>query len=140
VFFIIKKTRTFKRKGLKNPTTMESDGKVAPDLSSLLSVNQLDFRLPPSLSVANSRSMKQYRSSRQVHEFGSMIEIVLSTGASYIDMKNSFLSFDVLCSEPVNRSTISLPSNAGWQQLFNAYTIVHSSGVHTHTHTQRMGF
>ena len=118
---------------------MESDGKVAPDLSSLLSVNQLDFRLPPSLSVANSRAMKQYRSSRQVHEFGSMIEIVLSTGASYIDMKNSFLSFDVQCSEPVVRSTISLPSNAGWQQLFNAYTCVHSSGVELDRQKESVG-
>jgi hypothetical protein len=83
--------------------------------------------------------MKQYRSSRQKHEFGSMIELVLSTGASYIDFKNSFLSFDVQCSVDVDRSQISLPSNAGWQQLFNAYTIVHSSGVELDRQRESVG-
>lgn len=83
--------------------------------------------------------MKQYRSSRQEHEFGSMIELVLSTGASYIDFKNSFLSFDVQCSNPVKRSEVSLPSNAGWQQLFNAYTIVHSSGVELDRQKESVG-
>jgi hypothetical protein len=83
--------------------------------------------------------MKQYRSSRQKHEFGSMIELVLSTGASYIDFKNSFLSFDVECSAAVKRSEVSLPSNAGWQQLFNAYTIVHSSGVELDRQKESVG-
>ena len=106
------------------------DGKTtAPDLASLLSVNQLDYRLPPSLSVANSRSMKQFRSSRLQHEFGGLIEIVLSTCASYCDLRNSFLSFDVVVPPGVNRTSLGLPSGAGWQQLLSAYTIVHSSGV-----------
>ena len=68
-----------------------------------------------------------------------MIELVLSTGASYIDFKNSFLSFDVQCSNPVKRSEVSLPSNAGWQQLFNAYTIVHSSGVELDRQKESVG-
>jgi len=108
----------------------ENDMKA--ELSSILEVNALDYRLPPSLSVATARQMKSYRAANIRYQFGEQINITLSSGAAYIDPKNSYISFD--CVIPADGTAIpyanlNLPTHGGWTQLIQKYTIMHSSGV-----------
>jgi len=112
---------------------MEDEQEMKSDLSSLLEVNRLDYRLPPSLSIATSRSMKQFRSSKTDHVAGeSQVDFQLSSGAAYVDLLNSYLSFDVDISATADDGTVLnlfMPSHAGWLQFIKAYRIIHSSGV-----------
>jgi hypothetical protein len=101
------------------------------DISSLLEVNRLDYRLPPSLSIATSRAMKVYRSQQQEYiAGGQQLQFTLSSGATYCDFLNSFLKFkakmpdtlDPLCNPKFSPHT-------GWINLVEQIRIVHSSGV-----------
>jgi len=112
---------------------MEDEQEMKSDLSSLLEVNRLDFRLPPSLSIATSRSMKQFRSSKTVHLAGeSQVDFQLSSGAAYVDLLNSYLSFDVNFTNTTAATGIDgvhMPAHGGWLQFIKAYRVIHSSGV-----------
>ena len=99
------------------------------DISSLLEVNRLDYRLPPSLSIATSRSMKVYKSMESSYIAGSaQMQFTLSSGATYVDFLNSFLRFKV----KMPNNTVGnpkMPAHCGWAQLIRQIRIVHSSGV-----------
>lgn len=110
---------------------MDGDSKES-DIGSLLEVNRLDYRLPPSLAVANSRSMKSYPALNQSSNFGDKVTFVLSSGAAYLDLMNSMISFDVVFNDTNGAGTCKgarIPAHCGWLQAIQAYTIVHSSGV-----------
>lgn len=107
---------------------MEDDNKA--DLSSLLEVNRLDYRLPPSLSIATSRSMKTFRSAKHTHVMGiDQVDFQLSSGAAYVDLLNSFISFEVKFDAPAAMTDIEFPAHAGFANMIQGYRIIHSSGV-----------
>jgi len=101
------------------------------DVSSLLEVNRLDYRLPPSLSIATSRAMKVYRAQQSTYiAGGQQIQFTLSSGATYVDFLNSHLKFQVVM------PTITLAAinpkfspYCGWANMIEQIRIVHSSGV-----------
>ena len=109
----------------------EDDGSI----HSLMSANSLDYRLPPSLSVATSRSTKVYKSQNQTYIAGSdRIEFTLSTGASYVDLKNSYLKFVVqmpVYTEVAGQKAVNpkMAPGCSYQQLLDRVHITHSSGV-----------
>ena len=106
---------------------MEDEDKS--DLSSLLEVNRLDYRLPPSLSIATSRSMKTFRSAKHDHVMGEdQVDFQLSSGAAYVDLLNSYLSFDIKF-EGSGLTDVNMPAHAGWLNMIRGYRAIHSSGV-----------
>jgi len=110
---------------------MMDDEDSKSDLSSLLEVNRLDYRLPPSLSIATSRSMKTFRSSKHEHEMGeTQVDFQLSSGAAYVDLLNSYLSFEVKFQGTAGElQDIEMPAHAGFLQMISGYRVIHSSGV-----------
>lgn len=110
---------------------MMDDEDSKSDLSSLLEVNRLDYRLPPSLSIATSRSMKTFRSSKHSHIMGeSQVDFQLSSGAAYVDLLNSYLSFEVTFTDAVGEvENVFIPAHAGFLQMIKGYRVIHSSGV-----------
>jgi hypothetical protein len=105
------------------------------DISSLLEVNRLDYRLPPSLSIATSRSMRVYRAQQDVLECGrSSIQFTLASGSTYVDFLNSFLRFKVRFPTLANAAdwaTIApkFSPHTGWAQLIRQVRVVHSGGI-----------
>ncbi len=119
---------------------MDGEDEMKADVASLLEVNSLDYRLPPSLSVAVSRAMKTYRSANISHSFGEMISITLSTGAAFIDPLNSYLSFDVKIPDAaIVSDNIALPTHGSWAQMFDRFTVVHSSATELDRMTASLG-
>lgn len=108
------------------------------DVASLLEVNNLDYRLPPSLSIASSRSMRSYPAIVPTVQMGQTITFVISTGATYVDLQNSFLSFNVKFSGP-NMTGLRMPAHTGWANAFAKYTIIHSSGVELDRQNESVG-
>ena len=101
------------------------------DISSLLEVNRLDFRLPPSLSIATSRSMKVYRSQQSSYiAGGQQLQFTLSSGSTYVDFMNSFLKFTVKLPDVIGAAVKpKMPPHCGWANMIQQIRIVHSSGV-----------
>ena len=99
------------------------------DISSLLEVNRLDYRLPPSLSIATSRATKVYRAMESSYVAGAaQMQFTLSSGATYVDFLNSFLRFKVKMPTGLSNSRPKMPAHCGWAQLIRQIRIVHSSG------------
>lgn len=99
------------------------------ELSSLLEVNRLDYRLPPALAVANSRSKKAYPALTANMVFGETMIFTLSSGASYLDFLNSYISFNVTITDDVKSPSVRMSPHCGWAQAIKRVTIIHSSGV-----------
>lgn len=109
----------------------EMDDDYKADISSLLEVNRLDYRLPPSLSIATSRAEKHYPGLNQTVQMGNPIIFTLSSGASYIDVLNSYISFYVQFSglDATTAAAVRMSSHVGWANMFQKYIVIHSSGV-----------
>jgi len=78
--------------------------------------------------------MKTFRSSKTLHEAGeSQVDFQLSSGAAYVDLLNSYLSFDVKISNTTSPPTaitgVKMPAHAGWINMIKSYRVIHSSGV-----------
>lgn len=100
------------------------------DISSLLEVNRLDYRLPPSLSIATSRAMKIYRAHQSSYPTGQQLQFTLSSGSTYVDFLNSFLKFKVkMPNVSLANANPKFSPHAGWAQMIEQIRIVHSSGV-----------
>lgn len=97
------------------------------DVSSLIEVNNMDYRLPPSLSIATSRAMRTYPAQQQSYTLGQTPTIIVSTGATYLDLQNSYISFDIVFKTA--QTSVRMPPHCGYNMLFNNYTLVHASGV-----------
>ena len=64
--------------------------------ASILAVNQLTYQLAPDLSVAVSRTLvRQYPMGSQKVTSRDTLVFVLHSGSAYVDLKYSYLSFDV---------------------------------------------
>ena len=107
---------------MASSTTPFEDGK---QLGSILEVNQLDYRLPPSLSVAVSRSNKSYPAHREKYtaSTGESLIATFTSGGQYVDLLNSYLRFTVESNQPFR-----IPSKQSFLNLFSGIRLVHSSG------------
>jgi hypothetical protein len=126
---------------------MEGEQKSNDQVNSLLMVNGLDYRLPPTLSVAVSRSHASYAGNQQVYPAGGTMNVTLSSGAQYVNFRESYLHFTVnmtglaggneyafgshLIEDSVdaNASKDFLPGRNGVMNCFNSFRWVHSSGT-----------
>jgi hypothetical protein len=109
------------------------------DMSALLEVNGLDYRLPPSLSVATSRAMKTYRAQENSYLMGKQrIHMTLSTGAAYVDLLNSYLRFDLVFPATVP-SDVRLPPHTSLANMFSQIIVTHSSGVEIERIRENLG-
>lgn len=83
---------------------MEEEKSLNERVNSLLLVNQLDYRLAPSLSVATSRSHASYQSNQQNYSSGQILSVTMSSGEQYVNFRESYLSFNVVvtCGAAVN--------------------------------------
>ena len=127
---------------------MEGEQKSNDQVNSLLMVNGLDYRLPPTLSVAVSRSHASYAGNQQVYGAGSTMNVTLSSGAQYVNFRESYLHFTVNMTGlvPGNEYSFSskaieeqvaaaggqidfLPGRNGVMNTFNSFRWVHSSGT-----------
>lgn len=109
-------------------------GEDSSQISSLLQVNDLDYRMAPALSVITRRSHARYSSTNLVSRDGSNVSIVLSTGSTYVNMKNSFLKFTVTVEATAGHSfsvghEATSKSKLGAMALFEGVRITHSSGT-----------
>lgn len=119
------------------------------DVQALLHLNNLVYEMEPSLSVCSSRQMKTYIPEQpgEGFELGrDKINIQLTSGASFVDLKNSTLSFEVRFSgfgtdevapsfpgtlgefAQEGGSVLQIPAHAGYQQLFSRVRLTHATG------------
>lgn len=88
-------------------------------VGALLSINNLDYRIPPSLSVAVSRAHTQYPLTQQSVAAGQEMIFVLPSGSQYVDFKNSYIKFEVTVETlagQVDGDAVVRSWNTGWQQ------------------------
>ena len=109
----------------------ESNDESKADISSLLEVNRLDYRLPPSLSIATSRAMKVYVAQQSEYVAGgSTLQFTLSSGATYVDFLNSYLKYTVRMPDTLTAAiNPKMSPHTGWANMIQQVRIVHSSGV-----------
>lgn len=95
------------------------------NLGSLLDVNQLDYRLAPSLSVAVSRACKTYPAHRESYsaQDGDSVILTCTSGGQYVDLLNSYIRFTVTADQP-----FEIPSKQSMLNLFKGIRLIHSSG------------
>lgn len=108
---------------------MDGEDEKMADINSLLEVNRLDYRLPPSLSVANARSSKHYPANTSTQQMGETVVFQLSSGASYVDFLNSYISMRFTFVSGTAMPQIRLSPHTGWIQAIKRVTLIHSSGV-----------
>ena len=66
----------------------------------LLVVNELIYKIPPDLNIAQSRTQKLYRAGQNAYGYGfsgqgPTVEIMVQSGLEYIDPGNSTIEFDI---------------------------------------------
>lgn len=127
---------------------MDEEKGMNERVNSLLLVNQLDYRLAPSLSVAVSRSHAAYQANQQVYGEGQTLSVTMSSGGQYINFRESYLSIEVkiVCggADPnayafpqwtAEASALQgqdprlMPARNGCMNLFSAFRWVHASGT-----------
>ena len=126
---------------------MEGEQKSNDQVNSLLMVNGLDYRLPPTLSVAVSRSHASYAGNQQAYPAGGTMNVTLSSGAQYVNFRESYLHFTVEMqgltagneyafgshlietNVAANAAKDFLPGRNGVMNCFNSFRWVHSSGT-----------
>lgn len=124
---------------------MESEQKSNEQVNSLLMVNGLDYRFPPTLSVAVSRAHSAYAANQQTYPEGSTLNCTLSSGAQYVNFRESYLTFTVRVEglvsggptyrfpssgvEPAVNPLEFYPGRNGVLNCFESFRWVHSSGT-----------
>lgn len=118
---------------------MEDEGSAGSGgMSALLGVNSLDYRMAPSLSVFTTRTMRSWPAGNSSYSPGSEMSFTLSSGAAYIDPKNSYIQFKLF----LDKQTTAPSGTVGWSlsdgtepvtgagaiNLFDSYYYNHSSG------------
>ena len=130
------------------------------DISSLLTVNRMDYRVPPSLSIVTARASKSYPARNDTYTMGGShpMQFIISTGAHWVDWKNSYVEFDVelpdlTWTEPRGRNPDDDPLDAfpnwpvipkfatgcSWLNSINGLKITHSSGVELEAVNNQLG-
>ena len=111
----------------------------APSTGQILSANQLVYKLPSSLAVAESRTTLQFYSVTDTARNGQTSIIPVETGSAYVCPKHSFLSFSFYADcddrEDADGTEIDKPSyftdtkRAGHASLIQSIILVSRTGV-----------
>ena len=97
--------------------------------ASILAVNQLTYQLAPDLSVAVSRTMVKQFPMTQKHTSRDSMIFTLNSGSSYVDFKDSYISFDCKNTSPGAGGSAFFGSSGGSAcNFFNRLTISSRSG------------
>ena len=59
----------------------------------------------------------------------TQVDFQLSSGAAYVDLLNSYLSFNVSFEGAAAIEGVEMPAHAGFLQMISGYRVIHSSGV-----------
>lgn len=94
----------------------------------LLVANKLVYRLPPSLSVVTSRTHKSYDALARTYSPKQIMTFVLSSGASYINTQNSYLTFTIR-KDPLEPGPDLKIESGTMCNIFRSMRIMHSSGA-----------
>jgi len=111
-------------------------------VNSLLQINDMDYRIPPALSVVNKRSHGRYPAGHPITNQGQTLQFTFASGAQYINARNSYLAFDVeltgapgapartyyLGSKPDGNVGAVGASCPGALALFSGFRYIHSGG------------
>lgn len=112
------------------------------EAEALASLNNVVYELEPAVSVATSRTMKEYLASNDRHYLGQdPIQINIASGNQFVDLKNSYMSFDVNF-ENMGADTFAstrIPQGASWLNLFDFFKITHASGVEVDRQNSQLG-
>jgi len=120
---------------------MADDGGGAPSggsapvpvqVDALSSMNGVTYSLEPSISVATSRTMKEYLCSNDAHVLGvDPIILSVTSGAAYVDLQNSYLSLDVNFEGMGGEDFRNVRMSAGssWANMFDGFKVTHATGV-----------
>jgi hypothetical protein len=120
----------------------------SPAALALMNINGIVYETPPSLSVFTSRVTKRFVVPRSAtaHKLssGNPLIIPINSGMSWVDLRNSFLYFEVVfpgiheggggAFGRIKRGTgytdnVTKSRLASWAQLFRGYRITHATGV-----------
>jgi len=112
------------------------------EAEALASLNNVVYELEPAVSVATSRTMKEYLASNDRHYLGQdPIQINIASGNQFVDLKNSYMSFDVNF-ENMGADTFAstrIPQGASWLNLFDFFKLTHASGVEVDRQNSQLG-
>ena len=109
----------------KTSTTQVSNEKM----SQLIVANKLSFRVPPSLSLMNSRQFIDYPAQNSNYGPGQTIIIQLSNSDIFVDGRNSYLRFKLRADSPIAQGVLSTGDYNSTAMMFSRVRYIHSSGV-----------
>jgi hypothetical protein len=124
------------------PSAGEGDSQA---MNSLKRINGLSYLMAPSLSVVTTRTVRQWPSSQPDYDTAQggqqTLTYVVSSGAAYVDARNSCLKFQVTASKGAS----SHADRWGWGRygsalnLFETIRLTHSSGYVVEIHQDSFG-
>jgi len=101
--------------------------------SGIIAVNGLTYKLPPDLSVAIQRNNQSQYFQAQGYSAGATAVCVFNTGASYVDMRRSYLAIDVsndsTASDAKTATNVWFGANGSACNLFNRVMLQTRSGA-----------
>jgi hypothetical protein len=106
---------------------------TATNTSAILSVNGLNYGAnDTSMAVVSSRKFKSFYSLAQSYQNGQILQFVLSSGAEYLNARNSYIKFTMTpkwTAEGNIGSTASFGVGKACTNLIREMVMVHSSGA-----------
>ena len=109
----------------KTTTTEVSNEKM----SKLIVANSLSYRIPPALSLYNTRQYIEYPSQNSVYKAGQTIIVQLSNSDVFVDGRNSYLRFKLRCDAPLDAGEkVSTGDYNSTCAMFSRVRYIHSSG------------
>jgi len=114
------------KRGAPSPAGPAGGGDAETAKRGLISLNNLDYQLPPDLSIVTSRTMMEHHFHTNQYTPGQRMVCLLNSGAGYIDPQNSYLTFQLRVTHPED-------ARVGWGagsavNLFKTVQIVSRSG------------
>jgi hypothetical protein len=130
----------------------EQQQQMGERVSDLLLVNQLSYVLPPSLSVAVTRSHAAYQANQAEYSEGQTISVTMSSGGQFVNFRESYLKLTVQQIGAANTTTLPLwvaelndipgpdfrSGRNGVMNLFRSLRWVHASGTEIDQHVENL--
>jgi hypothetical protein len=108
----------------------------------LASLNHCTYELEPAVSVATSRTMREYLASNDRHYLGEdPVHITVASGNSFVDLRSSTLTYDIHfenMSDDEVRNT-RMPQGASFLNMWDGFRLTHATGVLVDSMTTSLG-
>lgn len=110
------------------------DSKMSDVESTLISLNNLEYSLPESLSVVVSKQHKSFPALKRSYTSEEKIDFILSAGQQYVDTNESFITFDVKYTGNLSNlvNNIDLDRQTQIRHIMDIFSMVrlsHASGT-----------